>query len=177
MAFVLPRRLGANPQLYDYVHGLCFSEDGAVEMVDAAGQEIISIARGRFTVETINESDAILYLSDLVEVDPHKQDEKIRDLEWCQIDVTAEAGVFVFQRPIGPSHAEAQWPFHVYRNRYVFNVDPFAYARDKEMQNAYYHLVMTQALMESARHYYPVGSENKATAADVRALGIAPAGL
>lgn len=177
MAFVLPRRLTANPQLYDYLHGLIFSEDGAVEMVDGAGQEMISIAHGRFTVETINESDAILLLSDLAEVDPRKQDEKVRDLESCQIHVTAEAGVFVFQRPISPSHVEAQWPFHVYRNRYVFNVDPLAYARDREMQNVFYHLVMTPALMESARYYYPVGSENKATAADVRALGIAPAGL
>ena len=110
MAFVLPRRLKANPQLYDYTHFIGFSEDGSVEMYDDAGQAIISSARGRFHVETINESDAILHLSDLVEVDPYKQNERIRDLEPCQIQVTAEAGIFVFRRPIHPI-PEAQWPF------------------------------------------------------------------
>ena len=55
----------------------------------------------------------------------------------------------------------------------MFNVDPLAYARDKEMQNSFYHLVMTPESMEAARYYYPVGSETKATEAEILALGIA----
>lgn len=169
--FSVPLRLRANPYLYDYVHGLHFLDGGEIKMFAAAGQEFISMSRGRFALQIVNESEAIVSLSDLCEVD--SKNEKLRDICESQVSILAESGTFIFPRPISRSHSEAEWPFEVYKTRYVFSVDPLAYARQHAMGTVFYQLVMTPERIDSERYYYPADRGERASAADVEAMGIA----
>jgi hypothetical protein len=172
--FVLPRALRAHPQLDDYVHVLKFSGDGLVEMAAAAGQFVISVARGRCAVQTRGLSVAEVHLHDLVEIDPYRANVEVGRLESRKVVVSREAGPFVFRRPIGATHPEADRPWLLYRQRYEFEPDPLGYASDKSQNNAFYHLIMTRALIESERYYYDRDGGEAASDDQLVALGIKP---
>lgn len=170
--FSLPLSLLANPYLFDYVHSIHLIDDGRVEMFAAAGQEMISISRGRFALRIVNELEAMVSFFELIEIDLETTNEKLRDIGDFQASIVAESGVFAFPRSLSPSHPEAEWPFDVYRTRYVFSVDPLRHARENAQQTVFYNLVMTPDQINSERYYYSGDHRIRASVAEVQAMGI-----
>lgn len=169
--FPLPIRLAANPQLYDYIHALHFRADGSVEMLDGAGQAIIAVARGNFTVENGDESSALISFKNLIEVDAYNNYERIGVLEPFTIRVVREEGPFVVDIPLARPEGEERL-FNLFRERYVFETDPLTFARQREQQNLYFHLNVSAAVVDSARDYYPIRAAVAVTAGQLEAMGI-----
>lgn len=66
-------------------------------MLDAAGHMILSVVRGQFSVHPVDAGSVEVRFYDLVELDPYRNHEPLRELEPSSIRVTREEGVFAFR--------------------------------------------------------------------------------
>lgn len=170
--FHLPQLLVANPHLYDYFHYLKFKEDSSVELADGAGQVINGDAHGNYRVVEATDSSAKVEFYDLVETNPYKKNEKIRDLESFQVEVTKEGGLFPFvPHTFARVKSEEERECLLFRERYVFETDPLSFARKRQADSLYYQLEKKD-LIETARYYYPREDAEELTIKDVLALGL-----
>lgn len=166
--------MAANPHFYDYVHVMLFQEDGFVKFVDGAGQCINTIARGRYKVSESPCDSAEVAFSCVVEVNPRREEEEINHVPDFRVKLTRETGVFAFaEEVVWRIEDEQEHPYLLYTTRYVFDRDPLAFSRPKQMKNLY-HLVEDKEMVESARCYYPVDGGQRLTLGQLREQGINP---
>ena len=170
--FSTPNVYLANPQFYDYLHDIKFEADGSVEMVDAAGQIINTVAHGKYRVHKIDAFKAEVEFYDLVQVNPYKRHEKRGDVEDFRVKVVKEEGVFPFrEETVWRVEDEDEWPCLLYQSRYLFEFDPLEFGRSNQMGNLYY-LLENKELIESVRYYYIRDEGQRLTARELEALGI-----
>jgi hypothetical protein len=58
--------LAANPHLYDYLHQLCFRENGTVELLHGSGQFLRTRAIGQYAINEVNETTALVKFFDVI---------------------------------------------------------------------------------------------------------------
>lgn len=172
VAFTLGERLVANPHLSDYFHRLSFSPSGSVEMADGAGQLVLSIVRGKFSIHPIDQNAIQVRLYDLVELHPYKDHEPIRVLEPSSVKVTREEGLFALRGAWWGrrDEDESEWPCMLYWARYFFEVDPLEQLSSNRQGSAY-HRIMVEP---DTRYYYSQDDfeAETLTVADLNDLGI-----
>lgn len=171
-AFTLGETLVANPHLSDYFHRLSFSSSGSVEMVDGAGQQILSLVRGKFSIHPLDQTAIQVRLYDLVELHPYQHHEQIRTLEPSSIKVTREEGLFALRRVWWgrKDEDESEWPCMLYWARYFFEVDPLEQLSLNRRGSAY-HRIMVEP---DTRYYYCQDDldADTLTVADLNDLGV-----
>jgi hypothetical protein len=164
--------LVASPHYYDYIHSLNFSADGLVELVDGAGQALNAMVTGKYNIVEENETVATLEFFGLIETNPYKENQKIRDIESFRVKVVKEKGIFSFvQEVVWKIKNEDEHPCLLFQERYVFETDPFTFARERQVQNLYY-ITESKDLVESARFYYPINTVQRLTKKEILSLGI-----
>jgi hypothetical protein len=172
-AFTLDKQLVANPHLSEYFHRLEFSPMGSIKMADGAGQMVISIVQGSFSISPIDQNSILVNFYDLVELHPYKDDQPCRPLEPSSIKVTREEGLFAFRgRWWGTERPkEDEWPCMLYWARYFFEVDPLAQLSHNRRGSAY-HRIMVEP---DTRYYYCQDDldADMLTITDLHDLGIA----
>jgi hypothetical protein len=162
----------ANPHYYDYIHSLEFTVDGLVELVDGAGQALNAVVKGKYNTLEENETVAKLEFFDLIETNPYKENQKIRDIESFSVKVVKEKGLFPFaQEVVWKIKNEDEHPCLLFQERYVFEADPFMFAKERQAQNLYY-ITESKDLVESARFYYPINNVQRLTKKEILSLGI-----
>ncbi|GHO44265.1 hypothetical protein [Ktedonospora formicarum] len=171
VAFTLDGTLAANPHLHDYFHYLTFSQSGDIQMGDGAGQFVIAIVKGKFSIKPLDQRTLQLYLYDLVELDPHKP---VRALEPYIVKVTREEGLFAFRQIWWEykNEDQEQWPCILYWARYVFEPDPLKLLSSNR-EKSLYHRIMVEP---DTRYYYSQDDRDAdtLTLADLRSLGVSP---
>jgi hypothetical protein len=164
--------MAANPYYYDYIHSLYFEDDGTVELVDGAGQLVNAVATGKYRVHKIDIDSGEVEFYNLVEVNPYKNNKKIRKLKPFTVRFFREEGIFPFRQEIvWRIDNEDEWPCLLYKARYVFESDPLSFARENQARNLYY-LTENKDLFDSACYYYSRKDGQELTAKEMLDLGI-----
>ena len=166
--------MSANPHFYDYIHSLNFQEDGSVEFVDGAGQAINTVAHGKYQVLNPNQNSVEILFTNVVEVNPYQEEEKVNYIGNFTIKIIKEEGTFSFvQEIVWKIEDEQEQPCLIYPVRYVFETDPLAFGRPNQAHNLYY-IIENRELIESARYYYPLSVQEKLTLRQLTEKGISP---
>ncbi|HLZ59010.1 MAG TPA: hypothetical protein VKR06_18865 [Ktedonosporobacter sp.] len=187
----------AAPHLYNYLHRLSFSSSGIVEMFDGAGQHLNARVKGRFCVQIRDHNAALVQFSDLVELklkppfsvhfkDPsaltyegtifvenpdYQNEEPLRTLAPISILVTREEGIYpLVQQIIWKIDDEQQWPYLLYRVRYMFEIDPLGQVRDRRVGQFCYQQEGWEE--PDARYYYCQDDAQKLTYDALIQMGI-----
>lgn len=164
--------LAANPHYYDYIHAIRFAPGGSVKLVDGAGQALNAVVSGKYRIVEESETVATLEFFDLIQTNPYRENEKIRDIESFSAKVVKETGSFPFiQEVVWEIENEDDHPCLLFHERYVFEFDPFEFARERQAQNLYY-MIESKDLVESARFYYPINYVEQLTKKEIQSLGI-----
>ena len=163
--------LVANPQLYDYFHSLKFEGD-KVEFADGAGQAIITIAFGKFAFRQIEPLIAEFEFYDIIEVNPYRKNEKVRDVEPFKIKCHKEEGTFAFWfQAIWNVPNEEDYPCLVCQDRYVFDFDPISFGLENQKHSLYYK-IEKRDFSQSARYFYERDKIQRLKFKEVLELGI-----
>jgi len=166
-----PYVLSANPHYSDYIHALFFQDEASIEMIEGAGQIINGKAVGKYQIVVVNDTTAVIELENLVEVNIYQRDQKIRELDPMKLNVVREEGVFAFRRRNLLVEDEDKWPCLLFEVRYVFDVDPLAFARNNPFQSGYF-LDEEKDFIESTRYYYAQEDRRELTAKRLFELGV-----
>lgn len=151
---MLPNVLVANPHWYDYLHHFKLDEDGSVEMVDGGGQVINAVVRGKVAISPLNDTEADISFSKLVEYNPYQKKEKIRDLPDFATTFTKEEGIYAFyEETFGRIDDPDKVPCLLYRVRYVFEADPLQCVAENQQGNLY-NMTENRDFVNSVRVYY-----------------------
>jgi len=123
--FVYPASLQANPHYYDYIYAVELKANGEVELLYGETQGVRSLVRGKFKIQQLDENRAELRCTALAEYDPYSED-KLNDLPDFKTEFIRETGTYAFrQEVLWQLDDPDELPCLLYRNRYVFDRDPF----------------------------------------------------
>lgn len=161
----------ANPQLYDYFHSLTLEGD-KVEFADGAGQAIITIAFGKFALRRIEHLLAEFEFFDIVEVNPHRQDEKVGDVEPFKVKCRKEEGTFPFWfQAVWNVPNKEDYPCLLCQDRYVFDFDPILFGLENQKHSLYYQ-IEKRNFSELARYFFERDKIQRLKLKEVLELGI-----
>lgn len=166
-----PYILSANPHCSDYIHVLYFHDDNSFEMVEGSGQTISGKAIGNYQITVVDESLAIIELDNLVELNVYQGNKKVRDLEPTKLNVLKEERFFAFGKEAASQNLHK--PCLLYEVRYVFNVDPLAFARNNPFSPYQTDDFSGEAFSEDAtRYYYALNDKREVTSKRLFELGV-----
>lgn len=185
----------ANPHLYDYLHFLVFDATGTVEMQDGAGQRLNTLVCGHFSSEQLAPNVFQAHFSEMVELNPYYKMERFRGLDFdtyfqavqgdvpyeeqdirshpepFSVQITREDGLFFLRRQVVWKIAdEDDWPYLLYRVRYVFDSDPLEQFEPNRQGGLYYELEPPEL---DTCIYYRREDAQELTARDLHDMGIA----
>ncbi len=176
--FFVIGRLNANPHYYDYFHYLVFNENGTVDMGAGAGQAIIVVVQGKYSVVKIDDYSAFINFYELSEINQYIRNgnigDKIQDISPFSVKAIKENGIFAFyQEVIWNIKNEEEYPCYLFSTRYVFDSDPLNFAKKRSQRNLYY-LIEQKDFDESEKYYYPQAECKKMILRELQKLGITP---
>ncbi len=162
--------LAANPHYYDYFHILKFEND-MVEFTDGAGQAINTVASGKFQVSQSESLFLEFEFYDIVEINPYRKNEKVRDIKPFKVKCRKEEGTFaLWQEVMWRDPSEEDSPWLVSKELYVFDFDPLSFGVENQRRNLYYQ-TEKKDFGESLRFYY---ERNKVQQLKLKKLGSFP---
>nr|BBH87428.1 hypothetical protein KTC_21790 [Thermosporothrix sp. COM3] len=125
----IPGAFSACPTSTETERSLRFSRTGTVEMV-MRGQGFNGRARGRFSIQTLTRTSALIYLFNvkIYDLADTTYSNPMRTLPSRNVTVSREGGAFAFEKP-GQPETEDQSCL-LYRARYRFDVDPLSLLGD-----------------------------------------------
>lgn len=168
--FVYPAILHANPHYYDYIYDIELKANGKMELLYGEAQGVRSLVRGKFKIQQLDDNRAELLCTALVEYDPYSED-KLNDLPDFKTEFTHETGTYAFyQEILWQLDDPDERPCLLYRNRYVFDRDPFSCV-DGEAHSSDSH--DTGGLLDE-RVYFLHSDQQTLSLKDIRVMGIEP---
>jgi hypothetical protein len=163
--------LAANPHYYDYFHSLKFDKNH-VSFADGAGQQINTIASGKFIAKRIDTFSTELDFYDITELHPYNNKQKIRDIDRFKVVCKREEGIFALWKDAGWHITDKEDnPCLLTEERYVFEFDPLSFSVKNQQQNLYYK-IERKDFSKSLLIYYNPDKTQELTFRELKALGI-----
>lgn len=191
----LPNVLDAYPSYYDYIHSIELREDGRIQLRDGAGQMLIALARGKYALNMLDNATAELEIVNLAEYeayldlaklgDPRNLTdeelteyiengprEKLRDLADLRVRVRKETGLYPFAcETVWRVPVEDDWPCKLFKERYIFEVDPLDFSAELAAGNLY-HTLEKKDFTSQAHVYYSRTDGQSLTRKELVELGV-----
>lgn len=146
--------LRANPHFYDYAHHIQFDKPNICKFVDGGGQCLNLALLGTYTKSEDPNNRHIefdIYLKDMfwdppVELSAHKK---------FRVNYRIEERLFVLRDEVVWKQTLDEWPIQVYKQRYVFEADPFDGLDDSHRENnLYFILEGNKETPDNVKEYY-----------------------